>query len=153
MDGQTRRRVCAFFLLFLLLLALTAANLLAGTVPVTPAELLRVLRAQGEVGSTARVVWTLRLPRLTAAAFLGGALAVSGFLLQTFFYNPIAGPFVLGVSSGAKLTVALTRLDARDGPDSAVLRENPQNVAADRLRRDDRLHLQCGDRVCRDLCR
>ena len=112
MDGQTRRRVCAFFLLFLLLLALTAANLLAGTVPVTPAELLRVLRAQGEVDSTARVVWTLRLPRLTAAAFLGGALAVSGFLLQTFFYNPIAGPFVLGVSSGAKLTVALTLIAA-----------------------------------------
>ena len=112
MDGQTRRRVCAFFLLFLLLLALTAANLLAGTVPVTPAELLRVLRAQGEVDSTARVVWTLRLPRLLAAAFLGGALAVSGFLLQTFFYNPIAGPFVLGVSSGAKLTVALTLIAA-----------------------------------------
>ncbi len=112
MDGQTRRRVCAFFLLFLLLLALTAANLLAGTVPVTPAELIRVLRAQGEVDSTARVVWTLRLPRLTAAAFLGGALAVSGFLLQTFFYNPIAGPFVLGVSSGAKLTVALTLIAA-----------------------------------------
>ena len=43
-----------------------------------------------------------------AAIFLGGALAVSGFLLQTFFGNPIAGPYVLGISSGAKLTVALT---------------------------------------------
>ena len=37
----------------------------------------------------------------------GGALSVSGFLLQTFFANPIAGPFVLGISSGAKLTVSL----------------------------------------------
>ena len=112
MDGQIRRAACAFLLLFLLLLVLIAANLLAGTVQVTPAELLGVLRARGEVESTARVVWTLRLPRLLAAAFLGGALAVSGFLLQTFFFNPIAGPFVLGISSGAKLTVALTLIAA-----------------------------------------
>ncbi len=112
MDGQIRRAACAFLLLLLLLLVLIAANLLAGTVQVTPAELLGVLRARGEVESTARVVWTLRLPRLLAAAFLGGALAVSGFLLQTFFFNPIAGPFVLGISSGAKLTVALTLIAA-----------------------------------------
>ena len=45
-----------------------------------------------------------------AALILGGALSVSGFLLQTFFNNPIAGPFVLGISSGAKLTVALTMI-------------------------------------------
>ena len=50
---------------------------------------------------------SIRLPRALMAALLGGALALSGFLLQTFFANPIAGPFVLGVSSGAKLTVAL----------------------------------------------
>lgn len=48
------------------------------------------------------------MPRLLAAILLGGALSVSGFLLQTFFANPIAGPFVLGISSGAKLVVALT---------------------------------------------
>ena len=44
------------------------------------------------------------------AALLGGALSISGFLLQTFFANPIATPFVLGISSGAKLTVALTMI-------------------------------------------
>ena len=44
---------------------------------------------------------------MAAAIILGGALALSGFLLQTFFNNPIAGPFVLGISSGAKLAVAL----------------------------------------------
>ena len=112
MDRQKRRCGTAFALMFFLLLALFAANLLAGTVRVTPAELLRVLRARGEVESTARVVWTLRLPRALAAAFLGGALAVSGFLLQTYFFNPIAGPFVLGISSGAKLIVALTLIFA-----------------------------------------
>ena len=44
------------------------------------------------------------------AALLGGALSLSGFLLQTFFGNPIAGPFVLGISSGAKMMVALTMI-------------------------------------------
>ncbi|MBR6353252.1 MAG: iron ABC transporter permease [Oscillospiraceae bacterium] len=112
MERQTKRCVCAFVLLFLLLLALFAANLLSGSVKVSPPELLQVLRARGAVESSARVVWTLRLPRLLAAAFLGGALAVSGFLLQTFFANPIAGPFVLGISSGAKLCVALTLIAA-----------------------------------------
>ncbi len=49
----------------------------------------------------------IRFPRALAAMILGGGLALSGYLLQTFFHNPIAGPFVLGISSGAKLIVAL----------------------------------------------
>ncbi len=55
----------------------------------------------------AKIVFSIRLPRMMLAAVLGGALAVSGFLLQTFFRNPIAGPFVLGISSGAKLVVGI----------------------------------------------
>jgi iron complex transport system permease protein len=57
----------------------------------------------------------VRLPRAAAAVILGGALALSGFLLQTFFCNPIAGPFVLGISSGAKLTVALAMVFVMGG--------------------------------------
>lgn len=57
-----------------------------------------------------KVVWQIRLPRILAALFLGGALSVSGYLLQTFFHNPIAGPYVLGISSGAKLFVAITMI-------------------------------------------
>ena len=57
-----------------------------------------------------RIVREIRLPRAAAALLLGGALAVSGFLLQSFFANPIAGPYVLGISSGAKLTVALAMI-------------------------------------------
>ena len=52
------------------------------------------------------------MPRILAAFLLGGALSVSGFLLQCFFGNPIAGPFVLGISSGAKLAVALVMVTA-----------------------------------------
>ena len=60
--------------------------------------------------STRTIVRDIRLPRALAAVLLGGALSVSGFLLQSFFNNPIAGPYVLGISSGAKLTVALSMM-------------------------------------------
>ena len=61
-------------------------------------------------GTFSQIVWKIRLPRILAAILLGGALSVSGFLLQSFFQNPIAGPYVLGISSGAKLVVALTMI-------------------------------------------
>ena len=60
-------------------------------------------------GSTERqILFSIRLPRLLLAAILGGALSVSGYLLQVFFRNPIAGPFELGISSGAKMVVGIT---------------------------------------------
>lgn len=99
------RYAFAFGLLALLLLALLAASLAVGSVPITTEEVRQALRGSGS--DVASRIVDLRLRRMLAAALLGGALAVSGFLLQTFFANPIAGPFVLGVSSGAKLTVAL----------------------------------------------
>lgn len=55
-----------------------------------------------------QIIFGIRMPRMLLAVILGGALSVSGFLLQTFFRNPIAGPFVLGISSGAKMMVGLT---------------------------------------------
>lgn len=54
-----------------------------------------------------RIIFSIRMPRMLLAAVLGGALATSGFLLQTFFRNPMAGPFVLGISSGAKMLVSI----------------------------------------------
>ncbi|MBQ7535957.1 MAG: iron ABC transporter permease [Stomatobaculum sp.] len=92
-----------------MLLLLLGLNLCTGSVRIAPGEILNVLRAGGD-STQARILRELRLPRLLAAAMLGGALGLSGFLLQTFFANPIAGPFVLGISSGAKLTVALTMI-------------------------------------------
>lgn len=55
-----------------------------------------------------QILFSIRIPRMLLAAVLGGALSVSGFLLQVFFRNPIAGPFVLGISSGAKMVVGVT---------------------------------------------
>lgn len=55
-----------------------------------------------------QILFRIRIPRMLLAAILGGALSVSGYLLQVFFRNPIAGPFVLGISSGAKMVVGVT---------------------------------------------
>ena len=104
-EPRARRWCLAFLLLALLLAGLFLWSLNAGSLPLTPCEVWDILvRQEGEY---AAVIWKLRLPRTLAAALLGGALSVSGFLLQTFFANPIASPFVLGISSGAKLTVSL----------------------------------------------
>ncbi len=97
-------RYCACFaLLAALLVVLLVWNVRAGSVDFTWGEIIAALLHPTGEG----IIWGIRLPRVLAAAILGGALSVSGFLLQTFFANPIAGPFVLGISSGAKLTVSL----------------------------------------------
>ncbi len=58
--------------------------------------------------TASQILFSIRIPRMLLAAILGGALAVSGYLLQVFFRNPIAGPFVLGISSGAHMVVGIT---------------------------------------------
>ena len=65
---------------------------------------------EGEKGDATyrEILMEIRMPRAFGTVILGGALALSGYLLQTFFHNPIASPFTLGISSGAKLIVALT---------------------------------------------
>ena len=106
------RRALAFDLAVLLALgALFVASLCLGSVETSPAEVLRTLAAgPGDAATAAQVIWQIRLPRALEAVLLGGALSLSGFLLQTFFANPIADPFVLGVSSGAKLVVAVVMI-------------------------------------------
>ncbi len=100
------RYAACFALLVLLLVLLLALNLFSGSVSLSFSEVIgSVFGGEGTAGN---IIRRIRLPRLLAATILGGALSVSGFLLQSFFANPIAGPFVLGISSGAKLVVALT---------------------------------------------
>ena len=90
------------------LLALFALNLFWGSVALTPRAVATALLGRGQDALAGSIVWQLRLPRAVMAALLGAALSAAGYLLQTFFANPIAGPFVMGISSGAKLAVALT---------------------------------------------
>ena len=110
-DGRMRRAIAFDLVVLLGLVGLFVASLCLGSVETTPAEVLRILAAgPGDASTAAQVVWQIRLPRVIEAVLLGGALSLSGFLLQTFFANPIADPFVLGVSSGAKLVVAVVMI-------------------------------------------
>lgn len=106
---KVRSRYCAAFVLLGLLLAcMVIWNINAGSVQMPVGEIFHILFGPASDHTEYGIVWNIRLPRILAAAILGGALSLSGFLLQTFFANPIASPFVLGISSGAKLTVSLT---------------------------------------------
>ena len=110
MDPRQKQHILAYLLLTLALLVLLALGLLAGSTRIPTGEVLTALFKPAQGGMSAGIVRNIRLPRALTAVLLGGALSVAGFLLQTFFGNPIAGPFVLGISSGAKLTVALTMI-------------------------------------------
>ena len=104
------RYLGSFVLLAALVLVLLIWNINAGSVHLPVGEILRILTGHGADSTQSHIVWDIRLPRILSAMLLGGALSVSGFLLQTFFANPIAGPFVLGISSGAKLAVSLVMI-------------------------------------------
>ncbi|MBO6239637.1 MAG: iron ABC transporter permease [Butyrivibrio sp.] len=102
-----KRNICFFSLAVILIVGLMWINTAVGSTYVSPAEVFDILFGKNTDSMHMAVIWQIRLPRCIAAFFLGGALALSGYLLQTFFGNPIVGPFVLGISSGAKLCVAL----------------------------------------------
>jgi iron complex transport system permease protein len=89
--------------------AALAASLLLGSADLRPAEVLAALAGQGEPMART-VVLELRLPRAAAAFGVGGALALAGLLLQALFRNPLADPYVLGVSGGAAVGAMLAIL-------------------------------------------
>jgi iron complex transport system permease protein len=101
-----RRTSITYLILILILITLVMLNILLGSSSLTSGEALHILFSHDTASKFGKIVWDIRMPRILAAMFLGGALSVSGFLLQTFFANPIAGPYILGISSGAKLVVA-----------------------------------------------
>lgn len=108
MEKKMRNRcVMGLAILLGLLAFFLLLSICIGSVSVSPQEVLAVLQGKSGLDTARDIVLSIRLPRALAALFLGGALALSGYLLQSFFHNPIAGPFVLGISSGAKLCVAL----------------------------------------------
>lgn len=111
---MNKKRVIRWTAGFAVLLLLTAfffiLELVSGTTDLSFSEVFSALSKDDSAAHT--IVAEIRLPRAASAAILGGALSVSGFLLQSFFNNPIAGPYILGISSGAKLTVAIAMMFA-----------------------------------------
>lgn len=108
---KKRSRYAAVFILMLLaLLVMAVININTGTVDIPVTEFLKAVFTRRAEETRYNIIWQIRLPRILMAAILGGALSLSGFLLQIFFNNPIAGPFILGISSGAKMAVALVMI-------------------------------------------
>ncbi|MDD3306130.1 MAG: iron ABC transporter permease [Acetobacterium sp.] len=109
--GKIARYQIVFMLLILALIGALIFSINSGSVDMSVEDIFKIIVFRAQQGSVeSNVIWKIRLPRLIAAAILGGALSVSGFLLQTFFRNPIAGPYVLGISSGSKMFVGFTMI-------------------------------------------
>ncbi|MGL4851587.1 MAG: iron chelate uptake ABC transporter family permease subunit [Phocaeicola sp.] len=106
-----RKNIYYGLFLFALILILFVANLLIGSIHI-PAEAVWNALVGNEVerSSWAFIVWESRLPQAFTALLCGATLAVSGLLLQTAFNNPLAGPSILGITSGSSLGVALVML-------------------------------------------
>ena len=107
MKKRQGRYTAALMILLALVVIFLVLNVCIGSVNIPVSEIPKILFGNGADDVYTDIVMGIRFPRALAAAILGGGLALSGYLLQTFFHNPIAGPFTLGISSGAKLMVSL----------------------------------------------
>lgn len=97
--------------LCLVIVVLFASNLLLGSVSIPAEDVMRILLGDtNEKASWRFIILESRLPQAITAMFCGASLAVSGLMLQTVFRNPLAGPSVFGINSGAGLGVALVML-------------------------------------------
>ena len=107
-----RRPALLFALLSLAAAALFAVDLTTGAVSIPLSDVWAALTGGEVPAATAKIVRSIRLLKAVVAVAAGAALAVSGLQMQTLFRNPLAGPYVLGISSGASLGVALFLLGA-----------------------------------------
>lgn len=106
----------AYKISLLILLLVTVAvwflNISLGSVNIPFKEILTTLFSENSNGSWQYIIMEYRIPKALTSVLAGSGLAVSGMLMQTMFRNPLAGPYVLGLSSGASLGVALVLMGA-----------------------------------------
>ncbi len=107
MFGNSRYTFQLVFL-FLLIIVLVILDIISGTVKISAHEIFSYFTGSGEITRSHLVILRdFRIPRVVTAIFAGAALSVSGLQMQTIFRNPLAGPYVLGISSGASLGAAV----------------------------------------------
>ncbi|MDE5795432.1 MAG: iron ABC transporter permease [Muribaculaceae bacterium] len=99
-----------FFWIILSVICLLVASLFIGAVHIEPGQVLDALLRKGDDDAVNFIILGSRFPQAMTALLAGAALAVSGLMMQTMFRNPLAGPSILGISSGANLGVALVML-------------------------------------------
>ena len=102
-----RKNGYIFIGLVILLFALAILNICNGSVWISPHRLINIANSQSSI---ANILLHLRLPKMLTAILAGASLSVAGLMMQTLFRNPLAGPYILGVSSGASLGVALVTM-------------------------------------------
>ncbi len=105
--GNHRKSI---ILLALALLVLLLANIALGSVQIRLVEVISAIFGDGENSTFTEIIWQFRIPKALTCILAGAALSLSGLLMQTLFRNPLAGPDVLGLSSGASLMVAIVIL-------------------------------------------
>lgn len=102
-----------FLLLLLALVLFLVLNISLGSVSIPFKDTLNAILGGDLSNESWRyIVWNYRIPKAFTAILVGSGLALSGLLMQTLFRNPLAGPFVLGISSGASLGAALLIMGA-----------------------------------------
>jgi iron complex transport system permease protein len=110
---MSRRNAVLFAVFSVLVLAVFFLQLLLGSVSIPGLEVFRILSGKESANPAWRnIVIESRLPAALAASFAGAGLSISGLQMQTMFRNPVAGPYVLGISAGASLGVAVFILAA-----------------------------------------
>jgi iron complex transport system permease protein len=122
-NAKKNRIIIVFAILIMLCLCGIITGICVGSVKIGFDELCAILFRGAADEKSKNIIMTIRLPRTIMTFVLGGALAVAGFLLQTYFSNPIAGPYILGISSGAKMMVALVLIFVvgKSGKSSALM--------------------------------
>lgn len=109
---QNSRFTLRLTLVILLTIVAFIADLLMGSVTIPLKETIKILFGADGDPSYRYIILDFRLPKALVAIYVGAGLSVSGLMMQTLFRNPLAGPFVLGISSGASLGVALYTMAA-----------------------------------------
>ena len=106
-------QITGFIYLGILLLLSLGVNISLGSVNIPLQETIKaVLSGQEATTSWEYIIWDYRIPKALTAILVGSSLSLSGLLMQTLFRNPLAGPFVLGISSGASLGAAILIMGA-----------------------------------------
>ena len=104
---MSHRIPAIFIMLGIITLLLLVADIMVGSVYIPPAEIVGALTGGECPEVTASIVIDIRLAKALVALLTGAALSASGLQMQTLFRNPLAGPYVLGISSGASIGVAI----------------------------------------------
>ena len=108
---QRQRLFRLYIILIVVLVVLFIINVSLGSVKIPPLEVINIFLGKGaSKDAWINIVTQFRLPKASTAVMVGAGLGISGLLMQTLFRNPMAGPFVLGISSGASLGVAIAIL-------------------------------------------